>query len=51
MLDKEWENYLEKYEQLYHSNAEKRKEEIPNLMKVWELFLDEAYTVTDIYIY
>lgn len=49
MLDKEFEGYLEKYETLYQKSRGEIEREIPNLMKLWELFFDEIYTVTDIY--
>ena len=49
MLEKEWDKYLEEYEEEYSKHIEERKKEIPMLMAVFEQFEEKIYEPTKIY--
>lgn len=49
MLEKEWNDYLEKYEVLYKLCVEGMEKMVPNLMELYNKFSDEIYKPTEIY--
>lgn len=49
MLEKEWNDYLEKYEALYRFSIEGMEKMVPNLMELYNKFTYEIYKPTEIY--